>query len=165
MDQGSWRQGLHVYQGAVYLEETTESDYCFRVLENSIQFHKEFYDAFPKAVEEAAGEDFYRLSQEHVDWYLAQGCKVKKVPVPKGGMVLWDSRTIHDNKGPVAGRPNSDRWRFVVFVCMAPAIWATEQDIELKRKAYMDMVATAHWPSQGVWTFPKTSENFRKKVY
>jgi hypothetical protein len=52
--------------------------------------HEEFYDTFPKAVEEAAGEDFYRLSQEHVDWYLAQGCKVKKVPVPKGGMVLWD---------------------------------------------------------------------------
>ncbi|CAC5425690.1 unnamed protein product [Mytilus coruscus] len=165
MDQGSWREGLHVYQGAVYLEETTETDYCFRVLENSVQFHKKFYENFPKAVEEAAGEDFFCLSKEHFDWYLSKGCKIKKVPVLKGGIVLWDSRTIHDNKAPLVGRPNSDRWRFVVFVCMAPAIWATEQDIEMKKKAYNEMVATAHWPSQGVWIFPKTSEREATKKF
>ena len=88
MDQGSWRDGLHVYQGAVYLEETTETDYCLRVLENSVQFHIEFYETFPKAVEEAAGEDFYRLSQEHLDWYLSKGCKIKKVTVLKKFMGL-----------------------------------------------------------------------------
>ncbi|XP_063409879.1 uncharacterized protein LOC134693101 [Mytilus trossulus] len=157
MDQGSWREGLHVYQGAVYLEETTENDYCFRVLENSVQVHKEFYESFPKVVEETAGKDFYCLSKEHFDWYLSKGCKIKKVPVPKGGIVLWDSRMIHDNIAPLAGRPYSERWRFVVFVCMAPAIWATEQDIKMKQKAYNEMVATAHWPAQGVWTFSKTS--------
>ncbi|XP_063409876.1 uncharacterized protein LOC134693099 [Mytilus trossulus] len=165
MDQGSWREGLHVYQGAVYLEETTETDYCFRVLEKSVQFHKEFYENFPKAVKEAAGEDFYRLSKEHFDWYLSKGCQIMKVPVPKGGIVLWDSRTIHDNKAPLVGRPNSNRWRFVVFVCMAPAIWATERDIEMKKKAYSKMVATAHWPSQGVWVFPNTSEREATKKF
>lgn len=165
MDQGSWRKGLHVYQGAVYLEETTETDFCFRTLENSVQFHEEFYKTFPDAVKEAAGEDFYRLSQEHFDWYLSKGCKVAKVPVPKGGMVLWDSRTVHDNKAPLKGRSNSDRWRFVVFVCMAPAIWATENDLKLKKQAYNEMVATAHWPSQGVWLFPKTCEREATKKF
>ncbi|VDH93886.1 Hypothetical predicted protein [Mytilus galloprovincialis] len=119
MDPDSCREGLHVYQGAVYLEETTENDYCFRVLENSVQVHKEFYESFPKVIEETTGKDFYCLSKEHFDWYLSKGCKIKKVPVP---MVLWDSRMIHDNIAPLAGRPYSKRWRFVVFVCMAPAI-------------------------------------------
>jgi hypothetical protein len=32
------------------------------------------------------------------------------------------------------------------------------QDIELKKEAYNEMAATAHWPAQGVWLFKKTSE-------
>ncbi|XP_063397666.1 uncharacterized protein LOC134681974 [Mytilus trossulus] len=157
-DQGSWRDGLHAYQGAVYLEETSETDFCFRVLENSVQFHKEFYEHFPSAKKKSAGEDFYILSKEEIDWFISKGCEMKKVPVPKGGMVLWDSRTIHDNIAPTRGRPNSDRWRFVVLVCMVPAIWSTPKDVELKTEAYNEMAATAHWPAQGVWLFQKTSE-------
>ena len=140
------------------MEESSEDDYCFRVLKNSVQYHKEFYETFPKAKKESAGEDFYMISQEQADWYISKGCRIKKVPVPKGSMVLWDSRTIHDNKAPIRGRNNSDRWRFVVFVCMVPAIWATKEDIELKKEAYNEMAATAHWPAQGVWLFKKTSE-------
>lgn len=73
-------------------------------------------------------------------------------------MVLWDSRNVHDNIAPQKGRVTSDKWRFVVFVSMAPAIWAKDDDIELKRKAYTEMVSTAHWSCQGVRLFPCTSE-------
>ncbi|KAK3106103.1 hypothetical protein FSP39_012787 [Pinctada imbricata] len=158
IDQGSWRDGLHVFQGAVYLEGTSEDDHCFRVMEGSCRFHKEFFDTFPKAKEEAAGTDFYILHDEHKEFYRQMGCKEKRVPVPKGGIVLWDSRTVHDNAGPKKGRENQDRWRYVVFVCMAPAIWASQQEVDLKIKAYNKMVATAHWPSQGVWLFPGTAD-------
>ena len=30
LDQPAKRQGLHCYQGAVYLEESSDTDYCFR---------------------------------------------------------------------------------------------------------------------------------------
>ena len=30
LDQAAKRQGLHCYQGAVYLEEASDTDYCFR---------------------------------------------------------------------------------------------------------------------------------------
>ena len=127
-------------------------------MEGSPKFHKELYDTFPKAKHEAAGTDFYILSEEYKEFYRQKGCKEKRVPVPKGGMVLWDSRTVHDNAGVIEGRKNSDRWRFVVFVCMAPAIWASENEVNMKVDAYNKMVATAHWPSQGVWLFPNTTD-------
>ncbi|XP_060071291.1 uncharacterized protein LOC132551198 [Ylistrum balloti] len=162
-DQGSWRIGLHAFQGAVYLEETTEEDYCFRVIEGSCRVHREFLDTFTEAEEDSAGEDFYMLKPEFVEWYKNKGLREKKVPVPKGGMVIWDSRTVHDNVKPEMGRLHSDRWRFVTFVCMTPAIWTSKKDLDLKKEAFEKMVATAHWPSQGVWIFASTSECSKTK--
>lgn len=87
------------------------------------------------------------------------------VPVPKGGIVLWDSRTVHDNTPPIAKRPNPDRWRFVVFVSMTPAIWASEKDMEFKKDTYRRMLLTSHWSSQGLKTFKEYIENKRKRNY
>ena len=42
-------------------------------------------------------EDFCLLEKAHGEWYRQRGCHLTKVPVPKGGMVLWDSRLVHDN--------------------------------------------------------------------
>ncbi|KAJ8310361.1 hypothetical protein KUTeg_012226 [Tegillarca granosa] len=120
-------------------------------------FHKEFYLTFPEAAKKFAGSDFVPLKSEYIDWYKSKGCHEKLVPVPKGGMVLWDSRTIHDNAAPVKGRKNPNKWRFVNFVSMTPAIWAHQDDYITKQKAYKELIASAHWSSQGVYLFPSTS--------
>ena len=83
-------------------------------------------------------------------WFKSKGCKKRCVPCPKGGIVLWDSRLVHANARPVEGLQHPGRWRFVVFVCMTPAIWASPADLEVKRQAYEERKLTAHWPSQGV---------------
>lgn len=155
MDQGRYRKGLHAYQGAVYLEETTEEDYCFRVWPGSAKYHRDFIDAFPEAASDC---DFFRLESEHLEWYRDRGVSEKSVPVPKGGMVLWDSRTLHDNSKPVKGRKTADVWRYVIFVCMTPAIWAEERDLKVKRRAFEKMAATAHWASQTTRLFATTDE-------
>lgn len=163
LDQGSWRKGLHAYQGAVYLEETTPSDYCFRVLEGSQKYHQDLMDTFSDVNEAMAGKDFYILKNHHFEFYRNKGCAKKKVPVPKGGLVLWDSRTVHDTLAPVEGRPHTDRWRFVIYICMTPAVWASKKDFEVKKKAYEEMLCSAHWPSQGVKLFPGTDSNEQTK--
>lgn len=163
LDQGSWRKGLHAYQGAVYLEETSPSDYCFRVLEGSQRFHQDLFDNFSDVNAGMARKDFYILKNHHLDFFQNKGCVKKKVPVPKGGMVLWDSRTVHDTLASVEDRAQADRWRFVTFVCMTPAIWASKKDFEVKRKAYKEMLCSVHWPSQGVKLFPGTDENEQTK--
>uniref|UniRef100_K1PPN6 Phytanoyl-CoA dioxygenase n=1 Tax=Magallana gigas TaxID=29159 RepID=K1PPN6_MAGGI len=159
LDQGSWRKGLHAYQGAVYLEETTPSDYCFRVLEGSQKYHQDLMYTFSDVNEAMAGKDFYILKNHHLKFYQNKGCAKKKVPVPKGGLVLWDSRLVHDTLAPVEGRPHADRWRFVTYVCMTPAIWASKIDFKVKKMAYEEMLCSAHWPSQGVKLFPGTHED------
>lgn len=164
-DQGAQRQGLHCYQGAVYLEQTTETDWCFRAMKRSHLFHEEFFNTFPKAKGKSRRSDLYRLLPEELAWYESKGSMLMKVAVPKGGLLLWDSRTIHDNSPPVEGRPNPDRWRFVVFVSMTPAHWATEADLHIKRNAYKDMSTTSHNSSQGIKAFPTDPVRGNKRMF
>lgn len=95
-----------------------------------------------------------KVSKEDLEWLAERGCARKRVACPKGGMVLWDSRLIHGNARPVKGRANPDRWRYVVFVCMTPAAWASEDDIKQKVNAYNNLQLTGHWPSMGMIIFP-----------
>ncbi|KAK7482510.1 hypothetical protein BaRGS_00026221 [Batillaria attramentaria] len=153
-DQKATRQGLHAYQGAVYLEEATADDYCLRVLEKSHNCHQQFFATFPDARKKSVAKEFYKLTKEQVAWYKEQGCALKCVAVPKGGMVLWDSRVIHDNRPPIRDRAHAGRWRFVTFVCMTPAKWASEQDLDKKRRAYEELLLTNHYPSQKMRVLP-----------
>ena len=131
-DQGPERKGLHAYQGAVYIEEALEDDWCFAVLEKSHKFHDEFFQthsANPRS-------EYCSLCSQNVLWYVERDSYFKRLAVPKGGMVLWDSRTVHMGAPPKAGRQNPGRWRYVVFVSMAPAIWALPADLALKKTCY-----------------------------
>lgn len=169
LDQGGQRQGLHAYQGALYLEETTETDYCFRVLDRSHKHHEQLFVDFPGALGSTKRSEFFKLQPKKLDWYSEKGPMPTKVPCPKGGLILWDSRLVHDSVRPHKGRPNNDRWRFVIFVSMTPAIWATAKDIERKQQAYAKRMLTSHWASQGVRIFrhsicrpPKNVDNLTK---
>lgn len=156
LDQCATRQGLHAYQGAVYLEAADEDDWTLHVLEGSHLHFSDFYENNTRAYTRSVVNNFYRLLDEEVKQMQNKGCILKRVPVPKGGMVLWDSRLVHANASPIKGRKNPGRWRFCVFVSMTPAIWATEEDMEKKNKAYENAHMTTHWSSQGVMFFKPT---------
>ncbi|XP_005107980.2 uncharacterized protein LOC101855975 [Aplysia californica] len=149
-DQACTKVGVHSYQGALYLEATTQEDYCFRVIEGSHKKHQEFFPLFPKAMVKSEKKEFCMLTKEQTKWFYDNGCKVTNVEVPKGGMVLWDSRTMHDTKRPSKGLQNEERWRALAFVSMTPAAWATEADLKVKLEAYEGLEPTAHWGSRGV---------------
>lgn len=153
LDQGASRVGLHAYQGAVYLEAADEDDWTLHALEGSHAYFDEFYEQNEKAFAKSMLYNFYELSDEDIEQYERKGCRLKRVPVPKGGMVIWDSRLVHANISPVKGRKNAGRWRFCVFVSMTPAIWASEEDMKKKREAYEHACMTKHWSSQGISFF------------
>ena len=79
-------------------------------------------------------------------------------------MVLWDSRTVHDNARPTLGREHSDRWRFVVFVSMTPARWASHKDLAVKQEAYSKLRITTHWSSQGLKMFGDYDEKKNQDI-
>ncbi|KAK7504842.1 hypothetical protein BaRGS_00003870 [Batillaria attramentaria] len=159
IDQTPRRQGLHSYQGAVYLEHAEEDDWTLEVLEGSHNQFAQFWNDHPNEYKESleTGE-YLRLKPEHLQWFMDKGCKSRRVSVPKGGLVLWDSRQVHANANPVKGRKHPDRWRWMVILCMGPANWASEEDLKRKREAYDNMILTHHWPSQGVRLFPIDTE-------
>lgn len=154
VDQGSSRQGLHAYQGAVYLEAADEDDWTLHVVEGSHRHLEEFYEEYPTAATISdLKQNFYRFNDDEMIFFLKRGCHIKRVPVCKGGMVLWDSRLIHANAHPLEGRKNPGRWRFCVFVSMTPAIWASDEDLKEKQEVYENAFMTTHWSSQQIIYF------------
>jgi hypothetical protein len=129
------------------------------VLAKSHDQHEEFFKKFPSVGPKTRENEFHPLNELERKWYIEEKkCKLTKVEVPKGGMVLWDSRTVHDNSRPEFGRPNGSRWRHVVFVSMTPAFWTTPRDINKKRDAYENLLMTTHWSSNGVKTLAPFNE-------
>ena len=87
-DQPPNRKGMHAYQGAIYLKEAQHDDYCFVLMENSHKFIEEFFEAFSVDMKRSSST----LTEEERDWYKKRGCPIKRIPVPQGGLLLWDSR-------------------------------------------------------------------------
>ena len=126
-----------------------------QVLEGSHKHFEEFAKNVPWPGKGSL--EFRRCTEEEIDFFMKEkGCKLIRIPAKKGSMILWDSRTVHDNAPPKRGRANPGRWRFVTFVCMGPAAWATEDDIKLKKEAYDNLYNTAHWPSREVYIFKRS---------
>ena len=155
LDQSSLREGLHAYQGGVYLENAEEDDWTLVVMEGSHLLCQDFFDKNQRASQRSAINEYYSLLDKEVKEFEQKGCKLKRVAVPKGGMVLWDSRLVHANANPIKGRNNPGRWRFCVFVSMTPAIWASREDMGKKKETYNSVAMTTHWSSQCV-RFSKT---------
>jgi len=96
------RVGLHAYQGSVYLEEQREDDWTFQVIEGSHRYLEQLFDEHPRATEEARKKGYiFFLGEEDQSFFLSKGCKLARVPVPKGGMILWDNRLVHANARPI----------------------------------------------------------------
>lgn len=156
-DQSARRKGLHAYQGGVYLETTDEDDWTFYLMEGSHKYLDEFYQLNEKPAFKSSINEYYHLRDEDYEWFQSKGCKTVRLPVPKGGMVLWDSRLIHANARPLKNRLNPGRWRFTIFCCMTPAKWATKDDYENRKLVYESGCMTTHWPSRGVRFYISTS--------
>ena len=85
--------------------------------------------------------DLFLFSEKDVNWFKDQGCKLDKVVMEPGDMVLWDSRTMH-----YACLPEGQQIRHVQYICMTPAKFATSDQLELKKQCFNEYVGTTHWP-------------------
>ena len=71
----------------------------------SHQLFQQFYEKHPKEREASLdSSDYLSLEEAHIKWFREQGCLRRRVAVPKGGLLLWDSRLVHNNVRPIKGR-------------------------------------------------------------
>jgi len=151
-------------QGFVTLENMSSDDGTLCVLAGSHKYHNTFAKWRKSESDEVApSANWYKLNSQETNWYLEQkGVKEVKVSAPKGALVLWDSRTIHQNKWPDKGRKHP-RWRYVVYSCMLPAENAPVKDLRKRTKALSELRMTTHWPYPCT-LFPEKPRTYGKEM-
>jgi hypothetical protein len=134
-DQCPDKNGLECYQGFVALTENKER--TFMVYEGSHLLHEKYFKD-----REITGTNNWQLIEHS---YLDEIQDRKRIlHVPAGAMVLWDSRSFHQNR---YGKPESEE-RMVQYVCYLPRNHRKNtKAIQTKREKYFtERRTTSHWP-------------------
>ena len=135
-DQAPNAKKFECYQGFVALTENKERTLV--VYEGSHLYHKQYF--------EEKGIDSSK------NWNLIDHQTLKKLEskkrilhVPAGALVLWDSRTFHQNQ---YGKSKSEE-RIVQYVCFLPDNHPKNTNsMKTKRKRYfLTRRTTSHWPA------------------
>lgn len=137
-DQSPHRN-INCYQGIINLYDVNEGDATLRVIENSHLRHQQFFK--DKEIDKVNG-DWYKLDKDET--YFADLEKVR-VRAKAGDLILWNSKTFHCGGEPLINR-SEPNFRLAVYVCMVPRKWATNKQLEKKRKAFNELRMTSHWP-------------------
>lgn len=141
-DQSFVDSSFKCVQSWVTALDVEPGDATLTFLEGSHRLHEEFGQ---HAFETKSKDDWYKLTDENLQFYLERGCEQKFITCPKGSMVLWDSRTIHTGTEAVKGRLNP-KIRSVAYLCYTPHSLATPKELEKKCAAFNNMRMTTHWP-------------------
>lgn len=96
------------YQGFVSLTKITPNDACLGILEKSHLHIKEALDVFGS---------LHPFTQDHYDWFRQKGCVERRVAMPAGSLVIWNSGCVHN---PLNSLRKNPRRRVVVYVRYFP---------------------------------------------
>ena len=132
-DQAPSKKGLKCIQGFVALTDNKERTLI--VYEGSHKLHEEY-----------AKE--YNLTSTK-DWLLIEHKYLEKISDKKrvlnikaGSLVLWDSRTFHQNQ---YGNNESKEERIVQYVSYLPRCNLSKKMLEKRQKYFTDRRTTSHW--------------------
>ena len=132
-DQPSNNSNLICYQSFVTLTDNKERTLV--VYENSHNFHMEYFKDKPKS-----GKRWNLIDHEVLE-LLKESKKI--LEVSKGSLVIWDSRTFHQNQyGQIPEE------RLVQYLCYLPKHHKdnTKAEQEKRLKYFNDRRTTSHWP-------------------
>uniref|UniRef100_A0A6C0C023 Phytanoyl-CoA dioxygenase n=1 Tax=viral metagenome TaxID=1070528 RepID=A0A6C0C023_9ZZZZ len=134
-DQSPTVNRLACYQGFVALTENKE-----RTLVVYNKTHLIHHEYFTKKGNTSKA-NWQRIDKDDVE----AAAHLKRIlHIPAGALVLWDSRTFHQNQ---YGAPGSEE-RIVQYVCFMPKnVPENTTAMQAKRKKYFDTRrTTSHWP-------------------
>ena len=135
-DQAPRTKGLQCIQAFVALTDNTER--TFRVYEGSHLMHEQYM----AEQELTHGKNWQKIEPDYLETIKD---KRRVLHVKAGSMVLWDSRSFHQNQ---YGDINCGEERLVQYVCYLPKNHAknTKQMHEKRLKYYAQRRTTSHWP-------------------
>jgi ectoine hydroxylase-related dioxygenase (phytanoyl-CoA dioxygenase family) len=131
-DQAPDKKDLKCYQGFVSLTENKER--TFVVYEKSHKLH----EIYVKEKELKGSKDWFLIEKE----YLEKIKDTKKIlHVKAGSLVIWDSRTFHQNQ---YGKSDSEE-RIVQYISFLPKKNRSEKMKEKRIKYFNERRTTSHW--------------------
>lgn len=154
-DQAPTTEGLQCIQGFVAL--TTNKERTFVVYEGTHKMHHQFF----KDRNIQNSKNWNRISDEDT---AKLNDRKRVLHVPAKSLVLWDSRTFHQNQ---YGKPFSEE-RIVQYVCYLPKNHPknTPKMHQKRVKYFGEKRTTSHWPVpvrvNGLQ--PQTYGNERNKI-
>lgn len=135
-DQSGLKKGRHCVQS--FLSLTSNKDKSFIVYEGSHKLHEHYTYLYNIT----NPSDWNPIPKEYTNKFL----ETKKVlNVKAGSLVLWDSRTFHQN---TCGTVESREDRLVQYLCFLPKnhISNTKEQQELRQKYFENLNTTNHYP-------------------
>lgn len=134
-DQAPNNKGVQCYQGFVALTDNKERTLV--VYEGSHNYHEKYFEE--------------KNICDSKNWHLIDHEKIeelkdskKTLEIPAGSLVLWDSRTFHQNQ---YGKPNSEE-RMIQYICYLPKSHPknTKAQQNKRLKYFKERRTTSHWP-------------------
>ena len=130
-DQAPIKKGLKCIQGFVALTDNTERTLV--VYEGSHKLHEEY----AKEYNLTSTKDWLLIEHNYLDKISD---KKRVLNVKAGSLVLWDSRTFHQNQ-----YGNNNEERIVQYVSYLPRCNLTKKMFEKRQKYFTDKRTTSHW--------------------
>lgn len=127
-------------------------DHVFSCIPGSHACHKEYADANAELAQKQKGH-FLKLTKEQLNWHRERGMALKRVPLPRGSGVLWDSRLVHASSRSLKGEPGQ---RAQVFVSLTPRCKMTPKQLKKRKQHFEEGRTTGH--KGGV--FPKRPRTY-----
>jgi hypothetical protein len=134
-DQASNQPNLKCYQSFISL--TSNENRTFVVYEKSHLLHEEYF----KSRNISNSKNWNLIDHDYLD-IIKKSKKILKVNA--GDLVIWDSRTFHQNQ---YGDPNSEE-RIVQYICYLPKNVNENNNVmtEKRKKYFLERRTTSHWP-------------------
>jgi ectoine hydroxylase-related dioxygenase (phytanoyl-CoA dioxygenase family) len=135
-DQSSHKKGCHCYQS--FLSLTSNNERTLLIYKGSHLLHEHYF----KTLNIDTPRDWCVLDKNYVSNLEDKKVYVK---VNAGDLVVWDSRTFHQN---TCGDLNCNEERLVQYLCYLPKNNIKNDKIQqnLRREYFEENYTTSHWP-------------------
>ena len=136
-DQAPNKKGLHCYQSFISLTDNIEKTLI--VYEKSHLLHEHYFETLGIT----GNNDWQIIDKTYLNNLSSQK---KKLKVNKGDLVIWDSRTFHQN---TSGNIDIKEERLVQYLCYCPRdkIYGNLEEKNKRNIFFKNYQTTNHWPN------------------
>lgn len=138
---GSHGDSICCYQSIIAIKPSSSLTGNICVLPKSHKHHRSLSQRLDDG---SGGWEFLEVPEDDIIFKLSLSPYCPNLQ--SGDMFIWDSRTVHMVSKPI----DLNTERMVVYMCMTPRSFAEEETLRLREHAYLNGIATTHWPHRFV---------------